>query len=235
MKKPMYFAFIGDIVASRRLEDRDGVQRRLRAVLDGINGDFAGSIAARFLITLGDEFQGLMRVCDSDTNANAFAAAMRIIDELHPVRLRIAVGMGEMSTRILPEGAIGADGEAFHNARRCIEQLNLSHRRAEGVSPLRICTGNSEDDERINMPLMLCETIRRGWTDRQTEIAVRFIEAALRGEAVTQNEVAGELGITQSTVNVSLAASGCAEYIKGLCFAARELDALSKRMANCGG
>lgn len=233
MKKPIYFAFIGDIVASRRLEDRDGVQRRLRAALDGINGDFAGSVAARFLITLGDEFQGLMHV--SDSNTNVLAAAMRIIDELHPVRIRVAVGMGEMSTRIFQEGAIGADGEAFHNARRCIEQLNLSHRRAAGASPLRICTANPADDERINIPLMLCEAIRRGWTDRQTQIAVRFIDAALRGEAVTQNEVAGELGITQGTVNVSLAASSCAEYIKGLRFAARELDALAKRMANRDG
>lgn len=232
MKEPIYFAFIGDIISSRSLEDREGVQRRMRETLDEINADFSGAIAARFIITLGDEFQGLMHASGGDAKANALAAAVRIVDALHPVRLRIAVGVGKMSTLIFPEGAIGADGEAFHNARRCIEQLNASYRRTAGASPVRICSGNPQDDERVNVPLMLCETIRRGWTDRQTQIAVRFIHAAFSGEAVTQKEIAREFGITQGTVNISLAASGCAEYIRGLRFASGELDALVSRIVN---
>ena len=59
----MYYALIGDMVASKKLspEERWQAQERLASALKIINGEFADTIAADFLITLGDEFQGLMK------------------------------------------------------------------------------------------------------------------------------------------------------------------------------
>ena len=58
----VYFALIGDIIGSRSIESRAEIQRRLGDKLREINereGD--KNLAAGFVITLGDEFQGLIR------------------------------------------------------------------------------------------------------------------------------------------------------------------------------
>lgn len=55
-----YVAIIGDIKNSRELQDRKQVQEKLEAVLNEINDTYDADIASKFLITLGDEFQGLL-------------------------------------------------------------------------------------------------------------------------------------------------------------------------------
>lgn len=55
-----YIAIIGDIRNSRLLADRKEIQIKLGNVLDRINREHAPSISAKFMITLGDEFQGLL-------------------------------------------------------------------------------------------------------------------------------------------------------------------------------
>ncbi len=53
-------AVIGDIVASRRVgqAQRSLVQRQLEGLVTTLNARYRRAIAARFLVTLGDEFQG---------------------------------------------------------------------------------------------------------------------------------------------------------------------------------
>lgn len=76
-------------------------------------------MAAKFLITLGDEFQGLL------VKPNHL---LEIIDdiqrEIYPVRLRFGVGIGKITTQISPEAAIGSDGPAFYAARNIIESIH---------------------------------------------------------------------------------------------------------------
>ena len=55
-----YFALIGDIIDSRHEQDRYDVQKKLQSILSSVNVENAVHIAADFLITLGDEFQGLL-------------------------------------------------------------------------------------------------------------------------------------------------------------------------------
>ena len=55
-----YFALIGDIIDSRHEQDRYDVQKKLQSILSSVNAENAAHIAADFLITLGDEFQGLL-------------------------------------------------------------------------------------------------------------------------------------------------------------------------------
>ena len=109
-----YFALIGDIIDSRHEQDRYDVQKKLQSILSSVNAEHAAHIAADFLITLGDEFQGLLF---AEKGADPIFVADRIIDEMFPVRIRIAIGFGGMATQIRREAAIGADGEAFYRAR----------------------------------------------------------------------------------------------------------------------
>ena len=206
-----YFAIIGDIVSSRSEEKRDAVQKRLEEVLNQVNEEFESGIAANFLITLGDEFQGLLHV---KAGVSPLRAALRILDLMHPVRIRIAIGGGTMSTEINRMQALGADGEAFHRARKCMEQIRASERRAN--SSIRIQTGDESRDNAVNAIIMLAFTIRRVWTGRQTSIARRYAGGLIGGERVVQAQLAQEFGVTQSTLNVSLTSSNAREYASGL-------------------
>ena len=54
-----YLALIGDVRRSREHTDRRGLQRQLERSLERINTSLAPALASRFILTLGDEFQGL--------------------------------------------------------------------------------------------------------------------------------------------------------------------------------
>lgn len=61
-KHQNYFAVIGDLVGSRSLNPQDRVQvkKRFQTVLDGVNERFKDQIVSQFLITVGDEAQGIL-------------------------------------------------------------------------------------------------------------------------------------------------------------------------------
>jgi hypothetical protein len=100
----MYFAVIGDIKDSKKIKDRAGFQRKLGELLARINTDYACTIAANFIITIGDEFQGLLASPQYILNI-----IERIKFGLYPVRVRFGIGWGGIETEIISEMAIGAD------------------------------------------------------------------------------------------------------------------------------
>lgn len=112
---------IGDLVASRETSDRQAVQDRLRAALDECNADHT-AIASPYTITLGDEFQAVL-----DNGERAFKDAVWIQAVVHPVLVRYSIALGELSTKVNPDQAIGMDGPAFHEARAGIEDLRQSN------------------------------------------------------------------------------------------------------------
>lgn len=59
--KPQYCAIIGDINESRKLEKRGAVQKIFERAVEQINKTYQDEIASKFLITTGDEFQGLLQ------------------------------------------------------------------------------------------------------------------------------------------------------------------------------
>ena len=135
-----YFALIGDIIDSRHEQDRYDVQKKLQSILSSVNAENAAHIAADFLITLGDEFQGLLF---AEKGADPIFVADRIIDEMFPVRIRIAIGFGGMATQIRREAAIGADGEAFYRARHGMNLLRKAENRGRAYSRILLDAGGT--------------------------------------------------------------------------------------------
>lgn len=109
-------ALIGDIVASRKLENRGEVQQKLSAVLERLNQETQP--LSPYTITLGDEFQTVYRDADA-----VFRDAIWVLATLAPVRVRFSIGVGTLSTPINRRLALGMDGPAFYRARDGIEQL----------------------------------------------------------------------------------------------------------------
>ena len=56
-----YVALIGDLAGSRALTDRAGAQQRVEAALAAANERWADELAANFVVTLGDEYQGMLK------------------------------------------------------------------------------------------------------------------------------------------------------------------------------
>lgn len=199
MDKRIYIAIIADIIGSRQISDRNRVQKHLKKVLEGINTSYMHAIASQFIITLGDEFQGVL----SDGSVT-MAIINRIQREMFPTLFRFGVGVGTISIALQADTSLGSDGTAFHLARQTIEDVQaLENKKAEAKTNILI---NIEDREAtsslLNTILKLTWSLQASWTARQREIIT-----TLQHYTETQTETANRLGIVQSSVQKSLASS----------------------------
>lgn len=192
-----YIAIIGDIKKSKNIADRKTAQIKLNNVLHYINQKYESAISAKFMITLGDEFQGLLH-----EGTNVLNIIEEIQREMYPVQIRFGIGVGEIITDINSEMAIGADGPGYYKAREAIEELkNSEQKNKTQSSDIRI---EIEDDKCSVSPMLntifsLMTVIRNNWSNRQREIILEFDK--YKG---SQLECAERLHISQSSVQRSL-------------------------------
>ncbi|MBR6408247.1 MAG: hypothetical protein IKS19_06700 [Clostridia bacterium] len=199
----MYFAIIGDIISSKKIKERHECQQKLDNVLSLINCVYEKTIASKFLITLGDEFQGLLL-----SPEYALDIIERISFCMYPVEVRFGIGKGEISTGPVGEYALGSDGSAYHRARSAIEEIKTQEKRNRSCGT-RIKFAGPDDSESsvLNAIAVGLYAIEKRWTNKQRELI-----ALMLFEDLTQESVAERLGITQSSVNRRLKASGYYDY-----------------------
>lgn len=217
-----YIAVIGDIVKSKKIIDRNEVQNKLKTVLNKINKKYADEIASNFALTLGDEFQGLLK-CGRNI--------IRIISEIEiamlPIQLRFGIGIGRIDTEINREIPLGTDGPAYHNARNMIDELKRKEKKYEtSYSNIMICSqgDNEQIDVLLNSILSLCSTLKRKWTSRQIEIISCYIASDRN-----QYKAAEKLGITQSSVNKALNNSNYYAYEKAIDIVSSALSEIKEK------
>ena len=193
----MYYAIIGDIINSKKINDRLETQEKLKLFLEEINLYYKNDIAANFIITLGDEFQGLLK------NKNN---VMKIICEIEmaitPIELRFGIGIGDISTDINFDNSSEIDGPAYHRARKMIKEIeSRKFQYTERHSNIMICSeeNNIEIDELLNSILSVCTALKSKWTDRQKEIIYAYLS-----NDENQYKAAHILNIGQPSVNKAL-------------------------------
>ncbi len=201
----MYFAVIGDIKNSRKIKDRFQVQEQLEQILEEINSEFDNYIAAKFIVTLGDEFQGLL-----SSTQPIITIIERIMLKMYPVKIRFGIGFGAISTKINPEMAIGADGTAYYHARNMINDIkkNQKGRRSAQTSVKISADGNVSVVALANSTFSLWHLIQEKWTQKQVRLILETVICENN-----QREVARRLGIVQSTVQRGLKSSGYYSYL----------------------
>lgn len=196
---------IGDIIDSKSISDRKEIQTAFKEVLNAINQKYADDIASQFTITLGDEFQGLLK------NRNNIIQIITDIEmALSPIRMRFGVGIGEVSTDISFKSSSEIDGPAYHRARAMIEKLEtIESQYSKRQANILIASQeqNTEIDELLNSILSVCTALKSKWTSRQWEI----VETYLSNEE-NQYRAAEKLGIGQSSVSKALNAAEFASY-----------------------
>jgi hypothetical protein len=112
---------IGDIISSRKIRGRPGLQARLQRVLQAINRRRRQQLLSPCTITLGDEFQAVYSTAES-----VLIDAVSVLETVYPTRIRFSIGVGSLDTPINRKRAIGMDGPAFHAARTGLEELKRS-------------------------------------------------------------------------------------------------------------
>jgi DNA-binding CsgD family transcriptional regulator len=177
-----YCAIIGDIRRSRSLPRRARVQQRFADAITAINREFKKEIASKFLLTLGDEFQGLLH-----SVSGSYRLVCRFQDLMAPVEFSFGIGVGTLSTPLKPE-ALGMDGEVFHRARAALEKARKSKRDI-------LYDLDSPSLDLLNALVGLIGHERRRMTARQRQI-LRLME-----ETERQETVARRLRISQPAVS----------------------------------
>lgn len=203
----IYLAVIGDLIASREIQARAQAQERLHAVLDAVNTRFSHALAAQFVITLGDEFQGLLL-----PGAPVFEILDVIESQLHPFPCRFGVGLGEMLTTINPLMSIGADGPAFWAARDAITTVHNND--DYGNTRTRIEGLNAQDLPLVNNVLALTDNLKRSFTPLQQETFGQLLEQKIYSEQFDQKEAAQKMGITPEAFYRRLKISNIKLYLK---------------------
>jgi hypothetical protein len=209
----MYFAVIGNIISAEKMvnKERYEMQTKMDEILTKINKEHKNDIAFDFKLTLGDEFQGLIR------NASA---VLEILDKTeylaNPLELCFGIGIGPIYSGINKKSSNRPDGPAFWNAGFAIQQMkkNKSYTRPKILF-------ETEDNERnkdiwlevINESLCLCDFIERGWTDKQKSIIQESIYRYGYDTKVPQKELADLFEISVPAVNVHMKRSGYYNYM----------------------
>lgn len=205
-----YIAIIGDIKDSKKLENRKVIQERLSEVLNQINNKYINAISSKFMITLGDEFQGLL--CNGRDTIHIISEIKRV---MHPVKIRFGVGIGSISTEIYKDIPLGADGPAYYKAREAIEYLKQKEKRNQTeAADIRLEMDGGENLAAVTMVntiLMLLTVIEDSWSERQREIISDMLI-----HQDSQAESAKRLNIKQPTIQKTLAKGNYYAYKQAL-------------------
>lgn len=111
-----YITMIFDIKNSRKLNNRNEVQISLINALKKCNEDFKDVIVSPFIITLGDEWQGLLKEnCNYNLIINFFHKTLPDY-----IQFYTGIGIGEVSVYNFELTVNQLDGPSYYLAREAI-------------------------------------------------------------------------------------------------------------------
>ena len=204
----MYLALIADVIDSKMVQERLDLQKQVGKTLQKMNELFGDYLASRFTLTLGDEFQALLKV-----DAPIFQIIDTLRSELTPTQLRFGIGLGEIVTAIDPLQSVGADGPAYWNARAAI---NFVHQKNDyGSTQIYFSSGKENQDFFVNSLIASGEAIRSGWRDSQEEILLNLLKRSVYSESFSQQDLAQSLAINPSALSKRLKSSSIRVYLRG--------------------
>ena len=204
----MYLALIADVIDSKMVQERLDLQKQVEKTLQKMNELFGDYLASRFTLTLGDEFQALLKV-----DAPVFQIIDTLRSELNPTQLRFGIGFGEIVTAIDPLQSVGADGPAYWNARAAI---NFVHQKNDyGNTQIYFSSGKENQDFFVNALIASGEAIRSSWRDSQEEILLNLLKRSVYSESFSQQDLAQSLSINPSALSKRLKSSSIRVYLRG--------------------
>jgi len=198
-RPPQFTCLTSDLVGSKQQSERERMQQRLESTLQQANEAFAARLAVPLTITLGDEWQGLVR-----TTADAFRIDFFVRRGLHPAQVRSGIGRGLISTTIRDRTSL-MDGPCFHRSR---EAITLAKKRSGSATVLS--SGRPELDDFINRSGELLHAVFDDWTDKQFASVMAYLDHE------TETKAARSLGVTQPTLHKSIHGAHGKEFLNAV-------------------
>ncbi len=192
----MYCVITADINRSRDIKDREALQERMQKAIALINEQFTEQILVPFTITLGDEWQGLLK-----SLAKSYEIVATFRDALEGVSVSYGIGEGAIATPLLARTS-EMDGEAFHKSREALDTAKQNHHEVV------FATRDERTDLLLNATCSLLETIRANWTERQREKIMAYKKYG------TETKVAEVLGVTQGDIHQAIRAGAGKIYLQ---------------------
>lgn len=220
MENEKLVAIIGDIINSKKIENRFEVQEQLKIILKEVNCKYKEHIISNWTITLGDEFQVLMK-----PNLKIFEILDFISYKMSPNEIRYGIGLGSIKTNINYDKSIGADGPAYWNAREAIETVYNNN--YYGTSKIFFLS-KGNDDKIINNLLAYTDWMKESWTDSQRKILHTLLDNNNYNEKFQQKTLAKQLKISESAMSRRIKSSGIKLYLSSR-------NNLAKKIKKMGG
>ncbi len=194
-----YIVVIGDIVESKDLKPalRKQTQNYLEDVFEQLNRQ-SEHLLSPYTITLGDEFQAVYRLAD-----HLFHDIWAFTAQIHPVSVRVAISVGEITTEINREQSLGMDGPAFHAARDRIDEM-----KADDIL-LSLTTEDKSFDRLVNSSFRILAGNLQTWNKN------RFSILKKRYENIEVKKIARELDLSEVAVYKNIHA-GTLDAVKDL-------------------
>lgn len=177
----MYIVLTGDLKSSKKIENRNTSQQRLKAAIEYINSNYSEYVLSDFRITGGDGFQGMITQLDI-----LFDIYFSLLEKInHPFYL--GVGIGSISTS-LSDYVQEIDGETFHFSSEAL-LITKKNRRWIGFR------SHFNNNDLMECLFNFILEIIWSWSQRRTEIILFYRK---HGE----NRQAIELAASEFEINV---------------------------------
>ncbi|SDC27498.1 MULTISPECIES: SatD family protein [unclassified Candidatus Frackibacter] len=182
-----YCAVIGDIVESKKADDRNKLKDKFKNVIKKINSKYKDVIIADFLVQEGDSVQGLL-----SSTSISYDLVQDFKEYMKPSQIVFGIGIGTLSTALFANPITSElDGEAYHRAKKMLK-------RAKNRKPGICYSFADEASNLINTLVYFIESNQSFRTTHQKKIV------KLYKELETQEKVAKKLDISQATVSANL-------------------------------
>jgi len=193
-------ALLADMVGSRRFQGarRGPVQQHFAALVRRLNQRYRSALLAPFMVSRGDEFQGLLReptvLPDLIWDAESGFA---------DTELRFGIGFGQLDT---PAGdnVLELDGPVLHRAREAIDQAATA-KRLGGV----FAGFGTAEDRILNGIARVLHRHRERMSARQRQV----IQHLRQGDS--QISIAKRLRLTKQAISSHARAAGWDVYHEG--------------------
>lgn len=163
----MNYILMADIIESSGKPGKK-VMPEFKAIVEKANKAFSKEILSPLTITLGDEFQGVMRSLKGSL-ATVFFLEEEIIKSDLIFDLRYVVNYGAIETDLNPERSHEMLGPGLSQARKLLEEI-----KHEGKKML--VNGLGRKDRKLNLAFELYQSLKEEWSKKDVMEIGRFIE-----------------------------------------------------------
>ncbi len=186
--KQKFYVMLGDVIASRRITDREIFQRKLEEACSNVNLNFFEDIYADFNILKGiDEIGGVLLNITS-----VYKIINTLQEQFYPHSMRFALVFDYIDTAIESQEVSKMDGPAFHRASDILKDLKGSR------LMFKMSIGDELMEKMVTGEINLIFLLKKNWSLRQRRILYEYRKIG------NQNMVAKTLGISQQAVSKAL-------------------------------